>query len=143
VDYWKFLEIVLFIPPSTFLGVAKLHVFGKKILDILGDALTNKESQKSIIQIISLLLHPPRQLSNHPHLLQITSRSHCVCHTSSHFFSLFATYTSSHLIAPLQPPRMSSTENHVGAHSSLHRCVCSLHSSTKIVLCNLQQIGTT
>jgi hypothetical protein len=41
------LEIVLFIPPSTFLGVAKLHVFGKKILDILGDSLTNKESQKN------------------------------------------------------------------------------------------------
>jgi hypothetical protein len=42
------------------------------------------------------------------------------------------------------PSRMSSTENHVGAHSSLHRCVCNLHSTTKIIIvCNLQQTSTT
>jgi len=34
------LEMGFFIPPNTFLRVAKLHVFGKKILGTLGDALS-------------------------------------------------------------------------------------------------------
>jgi hypothetical protein len=73
-----------------------------------------------------------RKAKNHPHVLQITSRSHYVC------------YTSSHSRAPLWASRMSSTKNHVGAHSSLHHCVCNLHSSTKIIIvCNLQQTSTT
>jgi hypothetical protein len=29
----------LFFPPNTFLGVAKLHIFGRKKYDTLGDAL--------------------------------------------------------------------------------------------------------
>jgi hypothetical protein len=44
VIYWKLLEIAFYIPPNTFLGVAKLHVFGQKILDTLRDALTNENN---------------------------------------------------------------------------------------------------
>jgi hypothetical protein len=39
VSYWKLLEMTFFIPPNTFLGVAKLHILGKKILGTLGYAL--------------------------------------------------------------------------------------------------------
>ena len=35
----KLLEMTFFIPSNTLLGVVKLHVFGKKILGTLGDAL--------------------------------------------------------------------------------------------------------
>jgi hypothetical protein len=77
-----------------------------------------------------------RKAKNHPHLLQITSRSYYVYYTSSHsFLFLSATYTSSHSRAPLWASRMPSTENHVGAHSSLYRCVCNLHLLTKIIAC--------
>ena len=40
VNYQKLLEMVLFIPPKTFWRVRKLHGFGKKLLGILRDALT-------------------------------------------------------------------------------------------------------
>jgi len=30
VDYWKLLEMTFFFSPNTVLGVAKLHVFGRK-----------------------------------------------------------------------------------------------------------------
>jgi len=40
VNYWKLLEMPLFIAPNTILGVEKYHVLGKKILSALRDALT-------------------------------------------------------------------------------------------------------
>jgi len=43
VDYLKLLEMAFFIHSNIFLGVVKLHVFGKKTLDTLGDALTGLE----------------------------------------------------------------------------------------------------
>jgi len=39
VNYWKLLEIILFIPPNTFWRVGKLYGFGKYFLRTLGDAL--------------------------------------------------------------------------------------------------------
>jgi hypothetical protein len=35
VDYWKLLEMVLFIPLNTFWRVGKLYGFGKKFLEML------------------------------------------------------------------------------------------------------------
>jgi hypothetical protein len=42
VDYQKLLEMTFFILSNTFLEVLKFRLFRKKILDTLGDALTNR-----------------------------------------------------------------------------------------------------
>jgi hypothetical protein len=40
VNYWKQLEIVLFVPSNTSSGVGKHHIFWNKLLGTLGDAPT-------------------------------------------------------------------------------------------------------
>jgi len=40
VKCWISLEMAFFIPPNTFVGVAKLHIFLKKILDNIRVAIS-------------------------------------------------------------------------------------------------------
>ena len=39
VNYWKLLEMALFIPPNIFLGVGKHYVFYWRLLGTLGNTL--------------------------------------------------------------------------------------------------------
>jgi hypothetical protein len=48
--------MTFFIPSDTFLGVVKLHVFGKKILGTLGDALASKNLTPFFFGVESLFI---------------------------------------------------------------------------------------
>ena len=67
VKYWKLLEMFFFIPSNIVLGVAKLYVFRRKVLGILGDAL-GRFSHTAFLATLSKL----RLLLSVPHLRSVS-----------------------------------------------------------------------
>jgi hypothetical protein len=71
--------MIFFIPFNTFLGAVKLHIFRKKILDTLGDAL--------LPNYISGRTCFPKQLWHVPGIIHIFAQwselasHHCLCST--------------------------------------------------------------